>query len=79
MQKNKDYPFKQRNLIKQTIECIKQTISDNKDIEVKKLISMLHVNPPYISKDKAMQYIEDMKRSGQIDINKEEEVTLCHS
>ena len=30
-----------------------------------------------LKKDKAMQYIEDMKRAGQIDINKKEEVTLC--
>lgn len=79
MSKVKKYKFNQRILIKETINCIKRTISDNENINVKKLIAILHVNPPYISKDKSMQYIEDMKRSGQIDINKKEEVTLCHS
>lgn len=73
----KKYPFKQRILTKETLERIKQTIRDNENINVKKLIAMLHVNSPFIKKDKAMVYIEDMKRAGQIDINKKEEVTLC--
>ena len=79
MEKPKNYAFKQRILTKETLESIKQTISDNENIDIKKLIAILHVNPPFIKKDKAMQYIEDMKRAGQIDINKKEEVTLCRS
>lgn len=78
MSKSKNYAFKQRILIKETIECIKETIRDNENINVKKLIATLHVNPPFISKEKSMDYIEDMKRARQININTKGEVALCH-
>ena len=74
----KEYPFKQRIIISKTLEYIKQTIKDNKGIQIEKLLASLHVNPPYLTKERSMDYIEDLKVVGQIKINENGEVSLCH-
>lgn len=74
----KNYPFKQRVLTTETIKYILKTIKENKGIELFKLLAMLHINEPFIDKDKAIEYLKDMEKSGHINVNEEtKEVELC--
>lgn len=72
-----DYPFKQRNLITQTINTILHTIKNNDGIEVEKLIAKLHVNPPYSSNETSAKYLKDLATDGKIKIRKDGRIFLC--
>lgn len=49
---------------------IKLHVKDNKDITYDKLIVKIKVNPPYLSVEKAKEYISDLITDGQITIDK---------
>ena len=72
-----EYPFRQRNLITQTINVILHTIVKNDGIQIEKLIAKLHVNPPFCSNETAAKYIKDMATDGKIKIDKAGRVFLC--
>jgi len=59
------------------INKILNTIKDNKNIKIESLIPKIHVNPPFISKDKAFSYLEDLKYDGKIIVNSKNEVSIC--
>ncbi len=74
----KKYPFKQKILILETVKSILRTIKANKGIEIGKLLSIMHVNEPFINKKAGLEYLKDMEKSGKIKVNKvTKEVEIC--
>ena len=67
-----------QSMRKQKLTIILQTIKNNTNIKTEDLLAKLHVNPPFITKDKALEFLEDLKKVGKIKITKKGEVSLCH-
>lgn len=59
------------------IILIKTKIKDNKDIKLSILISKLTVEDPFMSRDKAIRILEDLRNAEQIAVSDDGEVTLC--
>lgn len=59
------------------IQSIKEKIKDNDGITLKELVSRLSVEKPFMSRIRAIQLVEDLHISKQIEINKDGVVSLC--
>lgn len=59
------------------ILLIKEKINENKDIKLIFLISKLTVEEPFMSRERAIKILEDLRNAGQINVNQDGAVSVC--
>lgn len=59
------------------ILLIKEKIKDNKDIKLIFLISKLTVEEPFMSRERAIKILEDLRNAEQIQVTADGVVSVC--